>query len=91
MCLHEKGKAKEVEKVGGSRSTRPTGHVVRPASLQLVSYRLEQVGGAPLQPYKYPPPVEIRKHTPHFGNSTCKALILSVVARRSLIGRVGRL
>jgi hypothetical protein len=30
-------------------------------------------------------------HTPHFGNSTCKGLILSVVARSSLVGRVARL
>jgi hypothetical protein len=29
--------------------------------------------------------------TPHFGDSTCKALVLSVVARHSLIGRVPRL
>jgi hypothetical protein len=31
------------------------------------------------------------KHTPHFGDSTCKASILSVVARHSLVGRVVRL
>jgi hypothetical protein len=30
-------------------------------------------------------------HTPHFRDSTCKALILSVVARRNLVGRVARL
>jgi hypothetical protein len=35
--------------------------------------------------------VEMRGHTPHFGDSTCKALILTVVARRSLVGRVARL
>jgi hypothetical protein len=29
--------------------------------------------------------------TPHFGDSTCKTLILSVVARRSLVGKVARL
>jgi hypothetical protein len=33
----------------------------------------------------------MRRHTPHFRYSTCKALILSVVARRSLVGRVARL
>jgi hypothetical protein len=33
----------------------------------------------------------MRRHTPHFGDSTCKALILSVVARRSLVSRVVRL
>jgi hypothetical protein len=31
------------------------------------------------------------KHTPHFGNSTCKAPILSVVGRHSFVGRVERL
>jgi hypothetical protein len=35
--------------------------------------------------------VEMRRHTPHFVDSTCKALILSVVAKRSLVGRVVRL
>jgi hypothetical protein len=35
--------------------------------------------------------VEMRRHTPQFGDSTCKALILSVVARHSLVGRVARL
>jgi hypothetical protein len=30
-------------------------------------------------------------HTPHFGDSTCKTLILSVVASCSLVGRVARL
>jgi hypothetical protein len=38
-CLHEKGKAKGVEKVGGGLSTRPAGHI----------------GGAPPRHYKYPP------------------------------------
>jgi hypothetical protein len=37
------------------------------------------------------PSMEIRTHTPLHGNSTCKTLILSVVARRSLVGRVVRL
>jgi hypothetical protein len=35
--------------------------------------------------------VDTHTHTPHFGDSTCKALFLSVVARRSLVGRVVRL
>jgi hypothetical protein len=42
-------------------------------------------------PYKYRPPVEIRTQTPLLRNSTCKALILSVVARRSLVRRLARL
>jgi hypothetical protein len=73
-----RGRPKVVEKGGGSHSTRPAG---RP----LVSYCLGQVDGAPLRPYKYRPLVEIRTHTPLLGNSTCKALSLSVVARCSLM------
>jgi hypothetical protein len=63
-CLHQKGKAKAVEKVGRGLSTWSTGHVAWPADRHLVSYRLGQVGEAPPQPYKYPPlPVEINTHT----------------------------
>jgi hypothetical protein len=89
-CLYDKGKAKAVAKGGGSHSTWPAGHMARLAGLHLVSYCLSQVSGAPPRPYKYP----LRwksEHTHHFGNFTCKAFILSVVARRSLVGRVVRL
>jgi hypothetical protein len=61
------------------------------ANRHLVSYRLAQVAEASQQPYKYLPMLEIRTRTPLHGNSTCKALILSVVARSSLVGRVARL
>jgi hypothetical protein len=44
MCLHEKGKAKAVEKVGGGKTTWPAGH-------HLVSYRLNQVGNPSFDPY----------------------------------------
>jgi hypothetical protein len=37
-CLHEKGKAKVVEKVSGGQTTWPTGHVASPAGHHLVSY-----------------------------------------------------
>jgi hypothetical protein len=60
---------------GGSRSTRLAG----------------QVGGAPPQPYKYPFGGNQNTHTPLLRNSTCKTLILSVVAWCSLAGRVARL
>jgi hypothetical protein len=63
----------------------------RLADRHFVSYHLDQVGGGPPRPDKYPPPVEIITHTPHFGNSTGKALILSVVVRHSLVRRVVRL
>jgi hypothetical protein len=36
-------------------------------------------------------PYGVNESTPYFGDSTYKALILSVVARRSLVGRVMRL
>jgi hypothetical protein len=76
---------------GGSHSTRLVNHVPRLAGCHLASYCLGQVGGVSPRPYKYPHSVEIRTHAPHFGNSNCKALILSVVARHSLVRRVARL
>jgi hypothetical protein len=80
-----------VEKIGGGRSTRPTDHVAWSSGHHSVLNRLIQLGGAPPRPINTPPTVEMRGHTPHFGDSTCKALILSVVARRSLVGKVARL
>jgi hypothetical protein len=53
-CLHKKGKAKAVEKVGGGQTKWPAGHVARPAGHHLVSYQLNQVGNPSLNPYKYP-------------------------------------
>jgi hypothetical protein len=91
-CLHEKGKDKAVKKVGGGRTHWPASHIAWPPGHHLVSYHLDQVGGAPPRPYKYHPPYRWKsEHTPYFGDSTCKALILSVVARRSLVRRVVRL
>jgi hypothetical protein len=80
-----------VEKVGGGRTHWLAGHVARPADYHLAIYRLSQVGGAPPWPYKYPLPVKVKTHTPHFGDSTSKALFLSVVARHSHVKRVMRL
>jgi hypothetical protein len=62
MCLHKKGKAMALEKVGGGQTHWPVSHVARPARLHLVSYCLSQVGGAPPWTYKYPPTGESR-HT----------------------------
>jgi hypothetical protein len=91
LRLHGHVSTREEEGQGrGNRSTRPAGHVARSDCHHLPSYRLIQVGGTPPRPYKCPL-VEIRTHTPLLGNSTCKALILRVVARRSLVGRVARL
>jgi hypothetical protein len=53
-CLHEKGKAKAVEKVSGGQTTWPDGHVARPTSHHLKSYQLNQVSNPSLDPYKYP-------------------------------------
>jgi hypothetical protein len=57
--------AKAVEKVDGGRSTRPVGHVGWAAGHHLAPNRLLQVGGAPPWPYKFPPTVEMRRHTHH--------------------------
>jgi hypothetical protein len=81
-----------VENVGGCWTHWLTCHVARLAGHHLVSYRLGQVSGAPPWPCKYPPTDKSwHTHTPHFGDSTCKALFLSVVVRRSLVRRVVRL
>jgi hypothetical protein len=79
----------EEDQGGGSHSTRLARLVARPAGCHFVSYRLGQVIGAPPQPYKYPLQWK-SEHTPLLGNSTCKALILTVVAWRSLVGIVAR-
>jgi hypothetical protein len=78
-----------VEKVGEGQTHWPAGHVARPTDRHLVSYRLSQVGGAPHGPINTPYRLK-STHTPHFVDSTSKALFLSVVARRSLVGRVAR-
>jgi hypothetical protein len=81
-----------VEKVDGGHSTRPAGLMAWPSGHHMAPNQLIQVGGAPTRAYKYSPPptVEMRRHTT-FGDSTCKALILSVVARCSFVKRVARL
>jgi hypothetical protein len=81
-CVYTRRGSQVVEKVGGGQTTWSVGHVARPACHHLVSYRLNQVGNPSLNPDKYPSTG---------GDATCKALILSVVARRSLIRRVARL
>jgi hypothetical protein len=45
----------------------------------------------PHGPINTPLPVKVDTHTQHFGDSTCKALFLSIVAMRSLVGSVARL
>jgi hypothetical protein len=91
-CLHEKGKAMAVEKVGRCWTHWPARHVARSVGCHLVCYRLSQVSGASPRPCKYPPPYWWKlTHTPHFEDSTYKAPILSVVARHSLVRRVPRL
>jgi hypothetical protein len=49
-CLHVKGKAKAVGKVGGGRTTWLTSQVARPVGHHFVSYRLNQVGNPLLGP-----------------------------------------
>jgi hypothetical protein len=83
-CLNEKGKAKAVEKVGGGQIIWPASHVASPAGHHLASYVARLATWLGLYRWKL-------EHTPHLGNSTCKALILSVVSSRRIIGRVVRL
>jgi hypothetical protein len=45
----------------------------------------------PHGPINIPLPLKVDTHTPHFRDSTYKAPILSVVARRSLVWRVVRI
>jgi hypothetical protein len=54
-CLHKKGRAKAVQKVGRGLCIRSVGHMAWPAGCHLVSYHLGQVQGAPPQPYKTTP------------------------------------
>jgi hypothetical protein len=76
---------------GGSRSTRSDGTWLgRPAATWRVTASAKLVEH-PHDPINTPPPVEIRRHTLLLRNSTCKALILSVVARCRLVRRVARL
>jgi hypothetical protein len=79
-CLHEKRMAKAVEAI------IPTG---RPTATWRVTTSVELVE-LPHGPINTP--IQWKsEHTPHFGDSTCKTPILSVEARRSLVGRVARL
>jgi hypothetical protein len=68
---------------------QPTTWLGQPATTWQVT-ELTKLVTPPWTPINTPLPVEIRTHTT-FGDFTCKALILSVVARRSLVGRVARL
>jgi hypothetical protein len=79
-CLHEKGKAKAVE----------ASPLDQPAMW---------LGELPPRPSRWSSPTVLQilpyrwklEHTPHFGDSTFKAPIFSVVARHSLVGRVAGL
>jgi hypothetical protein len=64
--------------------------MARLADHHLASDRLNQVGNPSLDPYKYPS-TNGNQNAPHFGDSIYKALILSVVARHSLVEKVARL
>jgi hypothetical protein len=86
-CLHEKRKAKAVEAVPPDW---PATWLDRPTATWRVtaSAKLVELSHSPINT---PSGENQNTHTPLHGNSTCKALILSVVARRSLVGRVARL
>jgi hypothetical protein len=50
-------------RVSGGRSTRSAGHVACPAGHHLEPNRHLQVGGGPIQPYKYP--LMVKVNMPH--------------------------
>jgi hypothetical protein len=86
-CLHEKGKAKAVE-------AEAHGQLATWLSRSATTWRVIDITKSVTAigtPINTPLPMEIRTHKPHFGDSTCKAPIISVVARRSLVERVVRL
>jgi hypothetical protein len=68
----------------------PADHVDGRPAIHLFQTDFVEKVEAPICPYKAPLRLKI-EHTPHFGDSTCKAPILSVVAIHSLVGRVVRL
>jgi hypothetical protein len=89
-CLHEEEKPESMEAAPLGRSTMWPGC---PATSWLQTDLSKSVE-IPFTPISTPPHSESRHthtHTPHFGDFTCKALIFSVVARHSLVGRVARL
>jgi hypothetical protein len=80
-CLHEEYKAKAVEAAPPGRPATTWHQTNFSKSVEL-----------PHGPINTPSPLRWKwGHTPHFGDSTCKALILSVIARRSFVKRVARL
>jgi hypothetical protein len=77
--------------VSGIREEWPTGHVDRCPAIHLLQTDLVKSVQAPLCLYKRPLMMKVDTHTPHYGDFTCKAHILSVVTRCNLVGRVVRL
>jgi hypothetical protein len=61
--------------------------LVQPATTWRVTASAKLVE-LPHGPINTPLPLKVDTHTPHFRDSTCKAVIISAVARRSLVGRV---
>jgi hypothetical protein len=49
--------------LSGGHAPWPAGHVARPASQHLASYRLNQVGNCSWESYKYPLPMEFTHTT----------------------------
>jgi hypothetical protein len=77
--------------VGGTREEWTAGHVDSCPAIHLLKTDLVKSAQAPLYLYKRLLAMKVDTHTPHFGDSTSKALILNVLARHSLVGRVVRL
>jgi hypothetical protein len=77
--------------VGGTWNEWPVGHVDGRLAVHLLQTNLAMSLQAPHWLYKRLHMMKVDTHTPYFGYSTCKAIILSVVARHSLVERVVRL
>jgi hypothetical protein len=86
MRLHEEEKPASVE---ADSPGRPATRLGRPATTWRQTDLSKSVG-VPFTPINTPSQWK-STHTTHFGDSTCKTPIFSVVARRSLVGRVVRL
>jgi hypothetical protein len=77
--------------VNGTREEWPASNVNGRPKVHILQTDLVKLVQAPLCLYKRLLMMKVDTHTPHLGDSTCKDLILSVVARRSLVGREARL
>jgi hypothetical protein len=77
--------------VGGTREEWSASHMDGRPTVHLLQTNLVKSVQAPLYVYKRLLTMKVDTHTPYFGDFTCKAPILNVVARHSIVRRVARL